>query len=90
MPEDERERIRRESREHLDALRPDPTMPERAFRLYELILDRLDRLETGSFTSEERPTEPDRTRKSSGSIPAFRRAMAELEKGKSTEKKSDD
>ena len=48
---------------------------------------RLDRLETGSFSSTEKPTEPDpvgRVRKSSGAIPAFRaeNVTRELEKGK--------
>jgi hypothetical protein len=80
MSDDDREKKRRESREHLDALRLDPTMPERAFRLLELFADRLDRLETGSFPTEETPTQPERK----ASKPGFRaqQVIDELEKGK--------
>jgi hypothetical protein len=70
MTEDERAKRRKESYEHLELLRSDPNMPERAFRLLELFAERLDRLETGTFSSEERPTEPEvRTRKASGTFP---------------------
>ena len=75
---DEREKKRQESREYLNALRLDPMMSERAFRLLELFADRLDRIETGGFSTEERPTEPER-RASSGHFAAVTR---ELERGK--------
>jgi hypothetical protein len=84
----DREKLRLECREDLAALRSSE-LPERAFRLLEKLTDRLDRLETGSFTQEERPTEPQhgRVRKASGAIPAFRAetVIAELEKGKNNE-----
>jgi hypothetical protein len=60
MIEDDRAKKRQESREHLDALRSDPSLSERAYRLFELLTDRLDRLETGSFPTEETPTAPER------------------------------
>ena len=84
--DDERERIRQECQDDLEALRLDPSMPERAFRLFEKLCARMTHLETGSFSSDERPTEPERgrTRKSSGAIPAFRaqQVIDELDKGK--------
>ena len=61
---DERERLREECQEDLQALRVEGLLSERAFRLLEKLVTRLDRLETGSFPVEERPTEPER-RKSS-------------------------
>jgi hypothetical protein len=86
---DEREQLRAECQEDLEALRLDPNMPERAFRLFEKLCARLTRLETGSFPETERPTEPERgrTRKSSGAIPAVKpwssdKVREELEKGK--------
>ena len=78
MSDDDREKKREESREYLNALRLDPMMPERAFRLLELFADRLDRLETGSFPTEETPTQPER--KASGSH--FAAVTRELERGR--------
>jgi hypothetical protein len=56
----EREKLRQECHEDLAALRNDPTMSERAYRLLEKFAARLDRLETGEFPPEETPTEPER------------------------------
>ena len=64
MP-DERERLRRECHEDLDALRASG-LDERAFRLLEKLTARLDRLETGSFEANERATEPARVRSPEG------------------------
>ena len=61
---DERERLREECQGDLAALRVEGALSERAFRLLERLVMRLDRLETGSFPAEEQPTEPER-RKSS-------------------------
>jgi len=58
--EDERTKTRRESQELLDALRGDPSVSPRAWELFENILARLLRLETGSFGPEETPTKPAR------------------------------
>ena len=63
---EEREQLRRECHEDLIALRSE-TLPERAFRLLEKLVARLDRLETGSFFPTEAPTEPERIRGSSSS-----------------------
>jgi hypothetical protein len=67
---DERERYREECYEDLQALRSE-NLPERAFRLLEKILARLDRIETGSFPMREMPTEPER-KSSSGGYAAVR------------------
>lgn len=56
MAEDERTKLRRLSQESLDALRGQ--IEERQWELYELILARLTRLETGEFPIEEVPTKP--------------------------------
>jgi hypothetical protein len=98
MVDDERERLRqdcdklRQKCHELEGLlRGEPNVPEAAFRLFEtmrelaeIVLIRLDRIETGTFSTTERPTEPERRRKSSGAIPAFKaeRVTRELEKGK--------
>ena len=74
---DEREKLRQECHDDLAALRSEP-IPERAYRLFERLVQRLDRLETGNFSTEERPTEPER-RASSGHFAAVAR---ELERGK--------
>jgi hypothetical protein len=58
--DDERERIRQECHADLAALRNDNLVSERAFRLFEKLVSRLDRLETGSFPQEETPTVPER------------------------------
>jgi hypothetical protein len=80
MPDDERDKLRQECRRDLDVLRVDPSVSERAYRLLERIVDRLDRLETGSFPTEERPTEPARRESSTG----WRndKVIEALEKGK--------
>jgi hypothetical protein len=74
MPDEDREKC------HADllALRTGGELPERAYRLLERLVarmdreaDRLDRLETGSFQPEETPTKPERT-KSSDQLPAVR------------------
>jgi hypothetical protein len=62
---DERELIRRGCHEDLESLRGEE-LPERAFRLLEKILARLDRLETGEFPSTEKVTEPERRASVSG------------------------
>jgi hypothetical protein len=84
----DREKMRLECREDLAIMRSSD-LPERVYRFLEKIADRMDRLETGSFTQEERPTEPQqgRARKVSGAMPAFRAetVIAELEKGKNNE-----
>ena len=86
MTEDDREKLRQECHADLAVLRRDPAVLERVFRLLERIVSRLDRLETGSFPTEETPTQPEtgRARKSSGAVPAFRaqHVIDELEKGK--------
>ena len=56
---DDRERLREECQTDLQALRVEGLLSERAFRLLEKLVTRLDRLETGSFSTEERPTEPE-------------------------------
>ena len=85
MTEDDREKKRRECREDLEALLVGGELPERAYRLLEKLVDRIDRIETGSFSTEERPTEPER-KKSSGAMPAagFRAqsVIDELDKGR--------
>jgi hypothetical protein len=63
---DERERLREECQGDLAALRVEGALSERAFRLLERLVMRLDRLETGSFPAEERPTEPERRKQKSG------------------------
>jgi hypothetical protein len=83
---DEQEKLRQECHADLDVLRTSG-LDERTFRLFERLVRRLDRLETGTFSTTEKPTEPDpvgRVRKSSGAIPAFRaeNVTRELEKGK--------
>ena len=55
---DEREKLRQECHDDLATLRAGD-MPERAFRLLEKLVARLDRLETGSFLQTEAPTEPE-------------------------------
>jgi hypothetical protein len=77
--DDDRARKRQETREGLNALRLDPDVPERLRALLELFADRLDRLETGSFSTEERPTEPERRSVSSSH---FKAVALELERGK--------
>lgn len=57
MSEDSRVRARRESQEHLDALRG--VVDERTWELFELVLARLTRLETGDFPTNEAPTKPE-------------------------------
>lgn len=59
MSDDERERIRQECHADLAALRG-TELEERAFQLFEKLVARLDRLETGSFPPEETPTAPER------------------------------
>ena len=51
---DEREKLRQECHDDLATLRAGD-MPERAFRLLEKLVARLDRLETGSFPQTETP-----------------------------------
>lgn len=58
MGEDDRTKLRRLSQESLDALRGN--VDERTWELFELILARLTRLETGEFSPEEVPTRPDK------------------------------
>jgi hypothetical protein len=91
--DDERARKRQETREGLNWLRSDPATSERLRVVLELLAERLDRLETGTFSPEEVPTQPDpaRVRKSSGSMPAFRaeRVTAILEEGKGPPKKDE-
>jgi hypothetical protein len=83
MPEDEREKLRLECYSDLGHLQTQTELPERVFRLLEKIIQRLDRIETGTFHVTEAPTEPER-RKSSGAMPAFRaqNVIDELERGK--------
>jgi hypothetical protein len=87
MTDDDRAKLRGECHADLAELRGGGELPERAFRLLERLVARLDRLETGSFPAEETPTAPTPVRKSSGAIPipVFRadKVIAELEKGKS-------
>ena len=78
MSIEDRERLRQECHDLEGMLRGEPGVPESAFRLFEIILLRLDRLETGSFSNEERPTEPER--KSSSAH--FRAVGKALEEGK--------
>ncbi len=59
MTDDERERLRQECHDDLAALRPE-SLPERAYRLIEKLVARLDRLETGVFSELEAPTSPER------------------------------
>ena len=79
------EKLRQECHELEGLLRGEPAVPERAFRLFEIILVRLDRIETGVFAPAEAPTAPER-RKSSGAMPAARgiaaRVAEELKKGR--------
>jgi hypothetical protein len=84
MTDDERTKLRLECHEDLAALRAGGELTERAFRLFEKLVQRLDRIETGSFSTAERPTDPERPRKSSGAMPAFRaqNVIDELDKGK--------
>jgi hypothetical protein len=56
--DEHRQRLRVTCRDDLAALRAED-LPERAYRLLEKIIDRLDRIETGNFPDEERPTEPE-------------------------------
>jgi hypothetical protein len=92
---DEREKLRQECHEDLAALRADPATSERAYRLFEKLVARLDRLETGAFSTTERPTEPERrtssasmqrVRKESG-IGVFEGVTKALEEGKSPKKR---
>jgi hypothetical protein len=86
--DDEREKLREECHADLSALRVGGELPERAYRLLEKLVARLDRLETGEFPPSEvptTPTTPERTRRASaGAMPAFRAetVIAELAKGK--------
>ena len=73
----ERERLRQECRDDLDVLRLDPDMPERVFRLYEKILARLDRLETGTFDSTEKPTDPRRDGTARADVEPLQHAVVE-------------
>jgi hypothetical protein len=54
--EDDRTKLRRLSQEALNTLRG--SVEERVWELFELILARLTRLETGEFPVEEVPTKP--------------------------------
>jgi hypothetical protein len=56
VSEDDRTALRRLSFEHLEALHG--ILSEREWALFEVILARLLRLETGSFEVEEVPTKP--------------------------------
>lgn len=58
--DDDREKIRQACHEALKNAPGEPTT-----LLLGMILMRLDRLETGSFTTEEKPTEPERRASSS-------------------------
>jgi hypothetical protein len=58
--EDDRDRLRQECHADLASLRTDTTLSERAFRLFEKIVARLDRIETGTFHETESPTKPER------------------------------
>jgi hypothetical protein len=60
MPNEESEKLRQECHRDLAALRGDAGLSERAYRLFERLVSRLDRLETGSFSPEEKPTAPER------------------------------
>lgn len=60
VTDDDREKLRQECHADLTALRGDPGVSERAFRLLEKLVVRLDRIETGSFHPLEAPTEPER------------------------------
>ena len=62
MPDEDREKLRQDCHADLLALRTGGELPERASRLLERLVARLDRLETGSFPDEERPTAPERTK----------------------------
>ena len=82
---DERERLRAECHDLVNALRASD-LPEAAFRLLEKLVERLDRIETGSFPPSEVPTKPE-PRKSSGQVPAAKgwkadAVLSELEKGR--------
>jgi hypothetical protein len=64
----EREALRAQATDLLNRLRGDPAVPQALFELVDNILRRLDRLELGSFTTEEEtPTRPDR-KQSSGQM----------------------
>ena len=58
MPDEDREKLRQDCHADLLALRTGGELPERAYRLLERLVARLDRLETGSFPDEERPRRP--------------------------------
>jgi len=60
MTDEDRDTFRRDCHADLAVLRGDPLVSERAFRLLERIVARLDRIETGSFLPTEAPTEPER------------------------------
>jgi hypothetical protein len=77
--EEEREKLRQECHADLDALRTDSEMPERAFRLLEKLVARLDRIETGSFHETESPTKPERRHSATWSNEGVMKA---LEKGR--------
>ena len=62
MPDEDREKLRQDCHADLLALRTGGELPERAYRLLERLVARLDRLETGSFSTEETPTVPERTK----------------------------
>jgi len=57
----EREALRAQSTELLQRLRSDPNVPQELFELLDNFCRRLDRIEMGSFaTEDEIPTRPDR------------------------------
>jgi len=59
VSDEDRAKLRQECHAMQNALRG-TEIPEPAFRLFEIIIARLDRLETGSFSQYESPTEPER------------------------------
>ena len=55
---DAREKLRKECHADLEIIRSGGELPERAYHLMERLVERLDRLETGSFDATEAPTAP--------------------------------
>lgn len=72
----EREQLRFQATELLNHLRADDKVPQALFELLDNMCRRLDRLELGSFTTEEEtPTRPDR-KQSSGGIAAVKDSLS--------------
>lgn len=65
-PPQDREELRKACFDLLGKVRMLPTVDQAAFELFELILARLDRIETGVFSQEETPTRPEKRTTSPG------------------------